>query len=70
MLPYTHLISNGSYSDVDEKILFLVHVTDNLVPVVINVDHYYRTVYVPIHDQVISSAHVPHNYWDIYENIS
>ena len=48
---------------------FLVHVTDNLVPVFIYLDHYYHTVYVLIRSQVISSAHVTHKYWDIYKNI-
>ena len=49
---------------------FLVHVPDNLVLVVIVLDHYYHPVYVPIRAQIISSAHVTNKYWDIYENIS
>ena len=49
---------------------FLVHIPYNLLPVVILLDRCYHTVCVPIHAQVISYAHVPHRYWDIYENIS
>ena len=48
---------------------FLVNIPDNLVPVVILLDHYYLPVCVPIYAQVISYTQVPRRHWDIYDNI-
>ena len=39
---------------------FLVHVPDNLVPVVFSLDHYSRPICVQICAQVISYAHILH----------
>ena len=49
---------------------FLVYVIDNPVTIFILIGNYYHPVYVPLCGQVISYEHVPHRYWDTYDNIS
>ena len=48
---------------------FLVYAPDKLVPLVISLDNYSHTIYVPIRAHVIEYAHIPHRYWYLYENI-
>ena len=48
---------------------FLVYVPKNLIPVVTLLDSYFHPVCVLIRAQEILSPHVPHRYWDMYENI-
>ena len=62
----TYVIGTGIYMKIYH---FLVHIPDNLVPVVIQIDYYSHPICVPMRVRSISSAHVPYMYWDIYENI-
>ena len=63
----TYIMGIGIYTRI---YIFLVHITDNLIPVVIWIYHYSHPLCVPIYAQVISFAHVSNRYWDIYENIT
>ena len=64
---HVYVVGIGRYMTIYR---ILVHIPNNLVSVVILIDHHYHPVCVTICDQVISSAHIPHMYWDVYENIS
>ena len=63
------LVQNG-YCNIYENIYFLVNIPDKLLLVVIWIYYYYHFVCVPIRSHVISSAHAPHSYWDIYVKLS
>ena len=62
---HVYVVGTGIYMQIYH---FLVHTHNELVLVVIWLDHDYDPLCVLVRAQVISSALVPHKYWDIYEN--